>query len=1377
MFRRKSMLIGIFAVVLSLSSLFFLPISIGVNGIENPILDPIDTGEEIVTEQGKDEPIDSGTTFDAQDVTTNTTGIYKTQAYFTQDSFVNLEGLEYNFEWEKFEDVKDDAANFVAVDFIRRNDTTQPNFKLLEDTWQEMWSSQQIVTANNKRVWSIIYSPEFTVDTYIKDSVIFMVGGEIYYSRQSVFDVRVRLERFNPVTLATAPLVTASGDFTDSDDNLYNSTSGNYYGEVYEGTLANKTLIPAGYRLKATIECKLDSTSVLSYHTLTRCQVRSGQVPSMYSTEWNVDSTNDTFDNYYVLENSLESIGMQLYYYQDSYPTIELTGLVNNTAYNEPINGTITVSSDSWYNEYSWDLESGNVFTSPQIVSLPETNGWHTLDVIAMDEFNNTAEANYRFYYDTSVNNVWLNSPLNNSLITDGQLLNFSLASDVISSLYEWDKEGVEVIFNDPYDITPNRNFEGWHNLTINTTDLIGSYETVYFFEFDNSDPLITLSNVFNMTTHAQGKNIEFEITDRTDTIDVDYYWDSDSWASLSPIEGNLYRTYLPVTEGWHYLTVRANDTFGQLSQQFYAFNTSLNVLLVELYSMVNNSYYYGGNDVEVTIANDNDTVRFYWGSDSPSDGSVVGDLLTLTGADALSTTAGTYTLIIIVFDILDVEYHFMFRFIVDRMKPTVIPGSSYNESRQLTSAIFSFTISDNWTATIDLDIDISIDNGFNVTFEAPYQYSLQYLDEGVHRLIIYVVDIAGNTFVYNISFTIDETAPSLSVNFPEMAQTPDSSRYVPANALVNVTIGDDDPIIKSYYSWDYGSYVEFSGTFYLPGTEIYSRLLVMTNDSLGNTGTRTYYLTIDDTAPTISLNQILNNSKINAVTPLSFTVEDINDDTIDLITSQWDLEAGPVIRSPLFIAELLFDHSTETEATLNLFMEDIVGNNYTCIYYFELDFEAPIYTLTNVLNESYVHGNDLLNFTDISTDLLNFYYRWDDDVDYTTLALPYDLNVPLEDGNHTLYIRLEDDTGGGIYVNYVEAMYVFIVDDIEVTYIEPMDFHDEYYYTMYYDEYFNFSINIEDAINNTQINNLFATIDSSADSYNLGVDVYNISKMYYCSVIATNVTETLFTEITFNFQQFSGNSQTVTVFIRVDKQEGNMVLVDIDNVVTYEDNITIQFKLNDYANVTAQTITHLAVNDSEDHVAYHLVDIPNLIYEITFNTTLFTIGKGSFVFKIYTESTFYFGLWNDTSSVAITIEPIPITLTVDVSGVEIIYDNELVVTATLLRADGSPISAQQIDFLFYIAYKEGYVVTTTGLGPNSFTEYDEIIPDTAFTNLEGICSVSLKITENMVEISLEIVYHGNNYYDPITTPFTESIFAIEPPSGLELKWIITIIL
>ncbi|MHA1187546.1 MAG: hypothetical protein ACTSSK_11845, partial [Candidatus Heimdallarchaeota archaeon] len=738
MFRRKSTLIGLFAVVLSLSSLFFLPISIGVGEIENPVMDTLGVGEDLVNEQGLDEPISSGTTFSAQDVTTNTTGSYKVQAYFTQDTFVNLEGLEYNFEWEKYEDVKDDALSFIPVDFIRRNDTIQPNFKLQKDTWQEMWSSLQITEANNRRVWSVIYSPEFTVDTYIKDSVIFMMGGEIYYSQQTVFDVRVRLERFNPSTNTSVALATTSGDFTDSDDNPYNSTSGNYYGEVYETTLANKTLIPAGYRLKATIECRVDSSTLRPSDTGARCQIRSGQVPSMYNTEWNVDSSNDTFDNYYVLENDLESIGMQLYYYQENYPTIELTGLANNTIYTSPTNGTITISSNSILNQYKWDSDSFTSFNSPKIVSLPETTGWHTLTVQASDYFDSMAEATYIIGYDAISSEVVLHSPANNSRISGGEILNFGIYEST-SVTYEWDKNSTQYPLLDPFNITSPSSFIGSHQLTIHYTDPFDTILYEYFFIFDNAPPEVLLVNVLNETTQPQGKNIDIIIDDISVPLDVQYKWDSDSYATWAPFLGNLYREYLPATAGWHNLSVFANDSYGNSITKVFSFNTSLTLLNVDLYNLVNSSYYQGGNTVEVAITNDNATIKFFWGNDPWSDGTIYlsDGIMTLSGANALSSTPGTYILTVIVGNADDEQVEFKFLFIVDQENPTIVqtyPVPDYNGTRFLDSEIFYFTIDDNWTTTEDLEIYYSIDGQDNQTLLDPYQIYLSGLSDGLHN-------------------------------------------------------------------------------------------------------------------------------------------------------------------------------------------------------------------------------------------------------------------------------------------------------------------------------------------------------------------------------------------------------------------------------------------------------------------------------------------------------------------------------------------------------------------------------------------------------------------------------------------------------------------
>ncbi|MHA1555591.1 MAG: hypothetical protein ACTSPM_01520, partial [Candidatus Heimdallarchaeota archaeon] len=684
-------------------------------------------------------------------------------------------------------------------------------------------------------------------------------------------------------------------------------------------------------------------------------------------------TTNDTFDNTYYLGNQIESFGMQLYMYQDSYPIVDITGFTNNTIYYESTNATITISN-SVSDKYKWDSDSFTSFGTSVEISLPETMGNHTLLIESSDFFDNVVQVRFVVGYDTSQYNVVLHSPTNNSIITDGQLLNFTI-TDVIFASYEWDKNDVQFLFNAPYDIYPNQGFNGIHNLTIQTTDDFGSTETVYFFNFDNTAPAISLENVLNETQQPLGKNIDVKITDESD-IDVLYKWDSDSFADwTTKVSGNIWRTTLPTSEGWHNLTVYANDTFGHDVSTLYSFYTNTTYLLVELTNMVNSSYYLGGDIVEITIINDNDTVKYFWGNDAPKDGVPDGNnILTLSGIDVLSSTPGTYSLTVWVGDAVNVLHEFVFVFTVDQEAPTIIQsvaGPNYNQSRFLDSTVLSFTIDDNWTLTENMEIYISINGEDNQTFSQPLNYYLNSLSEGLHNLTIIAYDTAGNYYRYYIEFTIDISSPVITISsISGLATLPDSSNYVPADSEVTCAITDADPTFNNYYSWNESSYISFDDTFTLPSIEGTATLVIYSNDTLGNDALESLTITIDNTHPTVSLNFIQNNSKINEDTLLNFKVEDFSDDTIDIITSQWNLEGSASPENIDFSATLSIQYLDETEASITIFTEDIVGNSYTILYKFFLDFEPPNYELNGITNDTYVRGNTILDFNVLSADL-----------------------------------------------------------------------------------------------------------------------------------------------------------------------------------------------------------------------------------------------------------------------------------------------------------------------------------------------------------------------------------------------------------------------
>ncbi|NHJ84037.1 MAG: hypothetical protein FK734_01160 [Asgard group archaeon] len=1356
MLNKKSTLIGIFAIILSLSSLTYFPLSMAIDNIPIKEIEIDDSfTDNQLTDVAIEKPIISDEIIAQADNTTLTPGSYKTQAYFTQNKYISMGGYSQVFEWEKYEDVYNDPSNFAVVDFWQNNDTTNPtrNWHPL-DTYGLLWSSSRI---GSYYMPSIIYTPAYSEDTYIQGNVYFMCGGDMWRSAYSEWFLRMTLERYNPQNGQADYLTETIGQFWDTDENPNGSYDGtNYDGYVYEGILPNTTLIPAGYRLRATIECMLTSASY--NYAQERLELRTGS--TIYPTEWTVDSDNDIYDNYYHIQESRESIGIQLLMYQETYPTIELTGLENNTIYYTSTEGTITVSSESVLSQYRWDQGPFTPFTTQQVVTVPQTTGWHELLVKAYDWYDNLAEATYYIGYDTTPTNVYLYSPSNNSKVSDGYLLNFSII-DFNDAAYEWDKNGTENVLTTPFDIYPYIGTDGIHQLTIHVDDDLGSEMYEYFFNFDNTGPELLLVNVENETTLPQQKNIDLIIDDDSYPIDVQYKWDSDSYATWTPILGNFYRAYLPSIAGWHYLSVLANDSFGNEYFALYAFNTSLTLLNVDLYNLVNNSYYLGGNTVEVAITNHNNTIYYYWGSDPWTAGTAPGGIMTLSGGDALSSSPGTYILTVIVGSLVDnEEYTFKFIFTVDQMAPTLIPDAVYNESRFLDTAIFSYTISDNLTSVDNLVIYYSFDGDDNHTLQLPHQIYLYGLDDGLHNLTIIVYDIAGNYYYYYITFTIDTTSPSTSVSIIGQAIV-NNIRYIPANTEIIVAVSDDDPGVSSYYKWNSTTYIPFIDSFFLPAIEGYSRLDVLANDTLGNTRVRTYWLTIDGTAPSITLSPDLNNSKINDITLLSFQVTDLLDDTIYQTRSKWDIVETSAPEDPLFTTYLLPTYKilAKIEAILSVYTQDVVGNDYNYTFHFYLDFLAPSYALVSATNSSYITGGELLDFNVLSADIGKFLYKWDDAEDYSEISDPWDIMAPIVDGNHTLLIRLEDQTGGGIYPNFVVATYVFIIDDIELIFMLPEEFESDYYYTMNYGEEFNFSINIRDRVNQTEIEGLVYDITKDV-GINLSITISQFNEtVYNITILATNVTNNAFTIIDFEFYQFTTNKQLVRVNIKINKQIGNFHIINYSNEIVFEDDIYIIIQLRDLLDVNGQEILYLSLNGTVNNFEYTLIDAVNYIYNLTLNSADFMNKKGDWTFEFYTFSNFYYAYANATSSISIEIQPISIVLTVGVNNLEVIYDSDLVVTALLTRSDTTPIQYVTIVFTFEIHYKNGTV---------------SIVYLTTSTNINGEASESIRVTEDMEYIIVSASYAGGDYYDPISQLYANNIYAIS--AGLSTQIILIIV-
>ena len=119
--KKVSRFYSLFLMVLCLNSLFYLTNVESGDPIETPLID----------KQGLPPSINDGITLNPEVIadTTNTSGNYKLVSYFTQDSYVDLDANGHVFEWERYEDVKDDSANFDNVVFFLDNASSDPDLR------------------------------------------------------------------------------------------------------------------------------------------------------------------------------------------------------------------------------------------------------------------------------------------------------------------------------------------------------------------------------------------------------------------------------------------------------------------------------------------------------------------------------------------------------------------------------------------------------------------------------------------------------------------------------------------------------------------------------------------------------------------------------------------------------------------------------------------------------------------------------------------------------------------------------------------------------------------------------------------------------------------------------------------------------------------------------------------------------------------------------------------------------------------------------------------------------------------------------------------------------------------------------------------------
>ncbi|MHA1953494.1 MAG: hypothetical protein ACW96U_06080, partial [Candidatus Heimdallarchaeaceae archaeon] len=875
--------------------------------------------------------------------------------------------------------------------------------------------------------------------------------------------------------------------------------------------------------------------------------------------------------------------------------------------------------------------------------------------------------------------------------------------------------------------------------------------------------------------TYGPGKLIEVNITEETGFTFVKYRWDSKDNITWSPTSGTIYGTYLPESIGSHTLRIYTEDTFGHSANEVYTFTTSATAFLVELKNMKDNSYYYGGNTVEVTISGTNGTIFYKWNNGLEKNASIymINSTLVLEGSEALSSELGVHYLTIRTYDTSDIEQIIVFNFTIDQESPVIDSSfNDYNNSRFLDSSIFTLILSDNFTLDSELIVYFNVNNGINQNISYPFDILISsfYVSDGEYNLTLYVYDIAGNYATIFIIFNIDTIKPEIDYSIEnETIEIIEGYIYVPANATVIVQIDDADSNFVTIYSWGGSIYHIFEENFTLNYPDGVSTLYINASDTVGNKNSISIILVIDSENPTILFPS--NYSKINTNTKLNFLVEDTSEYTVAIIEYRWDvLPPGAWFESyeNNFEIYLYPFYNHNDTAYFYVYVEDIVGNNFTYVFEFIIDIEAPNINMfyleemnfMDIEEIHYLRGNSIL-YAEIldESDLWTVEYNWGSGLPNIGLYSPWLINIPTIDGIYNLTIILKDDTADADYPNTRMLVYTIVVDDLKIGYISPGDLTNDYHHQMEYGDNFIFTVNITDSFDGTEIDTLTYSIikDENINLNIIDTQLDNIS--YQFTIIATNVTNGVETTIIFDFWQFSENKDTMTISLIIDKKEGNLIILEKSNTsVIYGDKVSLVLQLRDDINITSQLISKILVNGTEMEYIINFID---LSVRINISTSYFTNSKGNYSFEILAESDFYFGIFSDQNLVRIEIKPIPVILFLSVSNYTIMEGTQLAIYASLTYFNGTPIPLMTLKVYIYIIYKNESKGVTAQTIP-----YDELEILTGITNSTGFITVPFEMTSEIDFLFIEGRFEGSQILDEFRYSLEDHVYSV-PFEGL----------
>ncbi len=875
-------------------------------------------------------------------------------------------------------------------------------------------ASETIMTwmYNLNNTGNVSFTPNTTITTFNESNILIVYATDIAGNTNSTTVL------FTVDTILPTMVVLSPGNSTTNDTTpLLNVTFG-------------ETVDAAWYNINSTT----NSTPVESTLNLT---IQLGTFP-------------DGQHNITIYANdSAGNLGTSTVYFtvDSNGPTINLASPANTT-YNTT-NIPLNIGSDESITTWKYDLNSGGNISFTPNISIAGVEGLNTLIIHITDSSGNINSTTYYFTVDTTAPTINVLSPGNSTTNDATPLLNATLSDVINGSVTAWynvNSSGNETPIGGVTNLTVDSLgpfIDGQHNVTIYANDSMNNIgqKTIYF-TVDTTAPTINLDSPDNTTYGSVSVQLNIGGSETISTWKYDL-----NGAGNFTFDPN---TTITGVEGLNTLIIHIIDEAGNINSTTYYFTVDTTAPTVTILSPTNSTT----NDVTPLLnATFGEQVNYTWYNvNGISNSTPIGGESNLT--QILSTLSdGQHNITVYANDSVGNLGKITVFFTVDTgLIPITIvspTNTTTTDNTPLLNATFDETVNAAWYNINTTTNTTPVGGVLNLTVQ------LGTFSDGQHNITVYVNDSADNLNSNTIYFTVDTTAPTVTVHSPGNSTTNDTT------PLLNVTFSE-----QINYTWynvngatnttPVGGVTNLTVTLSTLSDGQHN-VTVYANDSVGNLNTTTFIFTVDTATPSVtninSTNTNLNqtNPIYNNGTPQNISINFTSSEyplnvTFKLYNSTGDLINTSVVQlssaSDLPANYTLPAGLSDGNYTLNMTIIDSGGNSNTYLLgTIVVDSTPPSITIVSPTNTTTNDNTPLLNATFGET-VNAAWYSINDTTNSTPSASVTEYSTTLAtlpEGSHNITVYANDSLG-----NLNSSVIYFTVDSVKptITLISPADNH-----------------------------------------------------------------------------------------------------------------------------------------------------------------------------------------------------------------------------------------------------------------------------------------------------------------------------------------------